>query len=89
MNKKAMRDTIIYALICTFMRVIVQMVFSSRATIRDKKGNAKATIATGKNGAVITNKKCDELESLNLFIYILYSITNVMLTIRMLKETSQ
>ena len=90
MSKKDIRDAVIFSAIFTVFSAIAKKLLKPNAKIADDDTGAKADLYIGEKGYFATdktNKDSDFLSSLNLFFHIHYTVTNIMLTIRMFSKS--
>jgi hypothetical protein len=90
MSRKDIRDLVILSAVFTIVSVLISKLFKPTAKIVNKDDGSESYAYVGKNGAFVTNKKGGGFFSaLSLFINVLYTLTNVALTVQMLKDNKK
>ena len=85
MNKNVIRDAIIFSAIFTILSAIIKMLFKPDAKVINEDAQTESNLRISGKGCVVTGKD-DGLEAAKIFFYAMYTILNVIHTIRILKK---
>jgi|GEM_PF-4066126 len=86
MSKNGVRNALIFSAVLTIVAFAMDVIFKPNIRVVDEEGNVKANIYSGKKGVAASNKKPGFLDALGTFVNILYTIINIILTLRLFKE---